>query len=87
MTNQHQTGSFQWFDELPTATNGVHVLPVPVRESTPNLYALQKFAPPTASVALRKPKPEGRVSIWSLVLAAIAGASVFVLGVALVEFL
>jgi hypothetical protein len=84
MENQVESQSFSWFDELP-------VIQAPVenaRQSSPSMFAIQHVVPSRAIVVVSLPPVrEQRAPIWLLAFAAIAGASTFVLGVALISLL
>jgi hypothetical protein len=84
MENQTESQSFNWFDELPQA-------PVVItRQSSPSMFTIQQARPSNASVVVVVPAPQEhnqRVPIWVLAFSAIAGASAFVLGAALLSLL
>ena len=82
MEKQIESQSFNWFDELAPAQAPADV----ARQSSPSIFALQGVIQNHAAVVVREPVRERRgVSVWVLALAAIAGASVFILGVALLS--
>lgn len=79
-----KTQSFEWFDELSVA---------PVTEvagqSSPSMFAIQHVIPSRAIVFVPPPPVRARraAPLWLLASAAIAGASTFVVGVALLSLL
>lgn len=82
MESLDQSRPFSWFDELP-AVQAVDF----AKQSSPGMFALQHVMLSRAIITIPPPPPKQRASVWALALAAIAGASTFVVGVALATLL
>ena len=82
MQNHSESQSHHWFDELP----GVQP-PLAITPSSSSTFPVQAGMPSAIVVVQSPAERERSVPIWVLAFAAIAGASTFVLGAAVMSLL